>query len=51
MPIETIIVTASILAVFIGFGLVLNWADHQTRNLDRVLRTPPEEHEEVRRAA
>ncbi len=33
MPIETIIVVACISIAFIGFGLVLAWADHQTNGL------------------
>jgi len=35
MPIDSIIVATLITAVFVGFGLVLAWADRQTRNLPR----------------
>lgn len=34
MPIESIIVSALIVAVFSTFGIVLAYADYQTRNLD-----------------
>jgi hypothetical protein len=30
MPIETIIVVTCISIAFVGFGLVLAWADHQS---------------------
>jgi hypothetical protein len=33
MPIETVVVVACILAAFIGFAVVLAWADHQTGSL------------------
>jgi hypothetical protein len=33
MPIETVLVTVAVVAVFTGFALVLAWAEHQTRNL------------------
>jgi hypothetical protein len=33
MPIETVVVVACILAAFIGFAVVLAWADYQTRRL------------------
>ena len=35
MPIETIIAVTCISVAFIGFGLVLAWADHQTRDLHK----------------
>lgn len=35
MPIENAIVVAAIVAAFTGFGLVLWWAEHQTRNLPK----------------
>jgi hypothetical protein len=35
MPIDSVIVTILITAVFVGFGLVLAWADRQTRDLPR----------------
>jgi hypothetical protein len=33
MPMETTIAVSAILIAFVGFGLVLAWAEHQTRNL------------------
>jgi hypothetical protein len=37
MPIETIIVITCILTAFIGFALVLAWADRQTSDLHNKL--------------
>jgi hypothetical protein len=33
MPIETILVLTAVSAAFVGFALVLRWAEHQTRDL------------------
>jgi hypothetical protein len=33
MPIESVVVITAIVAVFIGFALVLAWGESQTRNL------------------
>ena len=49
MPIESIIVSALVVAVFSTFGIALAYAEHQTRNLkggsERAGRSPePEQH-------
>ncbi len=33
MPIESAIVVAAIIIAFVGFALVLRWAEHQTHNV------------------
>ena len=35
MPIESALVAAGVTAVFVGFALVLAWAERQTRDLHR----------------
>lgn len=48
MPIESIIVSALIVAVFSAFGAVLAYGEHQTRHLKRELDCPdlPEQGED-----
>jgi hypothetical protein len=33
MPIESALVAVAVTVVFVGFALVLAWAEHQTRDL------------------
>jgi hypothetical protein len=33
MPIGTVLVVTAVCIAFVGFGLVLRWAEHQTRDL------------------
>ncbi len=33
MPVESAVVAIAVTAVFVGFALVLAWAERQTRNL------------------
>lgn len=33
MPTDTLLMTIAVVAVFVGFGLVLAWGDRQTRGL------------------
>jgi hypothetical protein len=35
MPLETVVAVAAISLAFVGFALVLLWAEHQTRDLRR----------------
>jgi len=35
MPMESALVAIAVAVVFVGFALVLSWAEHQTRNLHR----------------
>lgn len=35
MPIESALVALAVTAAFVGFALVLAWAERQTRNLHR----------------
>ena len=35
MPLETILVVATIVAIFSGFGIVLAWAERRTREIRR----------------
>ena len=35
MPIESALVTVAVVVVFVGFALVLGWAERETRNLHK----------------
>jgi hypothetical protein len=40
MPLDALVISIAVTAVFVGFAVVLAWADHQTTNRDKEVQEP-----------